>query len=839
MFKFVKYTLFSFLLFATSGALASDGVSLSSLEDIVLQSSKNIVQRPARINTELSILDIEDKFVNFDALASAAQSNDLKGVYNELSNAYNSQYDYYNSNVDEDTGEVVDNSSRAEDIIYYGGAAALLATAGIAISEASSNSNSGVATTSDVFGRTAIEDTLDPSFFVTTEFSAYNQNALSKSGFKYAYAKGLTGDEVKVGVFDWFKKYDTMTEETEFLGHLIYLDVNTDEDDVCGLEDPCEHGTEVTKRLAANRDFSEYHGGAYKASLMLTSVYSSNGFQNLVDAGAQIINTSCDNCVSLSDLEYAVDNNVLVTAAAGNYGGPNPQYPARYADQLDYGLIVAAAVQGANAAPTYTDRCGDQKEFCLVAYSDDGTSYASPQVAAAAALVKEGWGFLTAKQISKILLSSATDLGTPGTDVVYGHGLLNVRAAVSPLGALTTISGLGLRTAYTPSNVISPSNSALGDALNGPQAQSIKLVDEYGRDFAVALQDSTVQQGQDKLSEQNYDKIGSKNSFAEIQLSENASFISYPKTSKDEGFAGSMKYVFDDKRSEITMGFADDINRIFTDNYDRSFNSNGFITSDVFENGFVRFNDNNETFVSSFDYDVDDELTTRFTSIYSDNKVINNIEDLQSNSGSFAGGFASSIIDMKYSPNDDLKLGFNLGTTYEFDTLLGSRFTGAFDISEGSTTYFSGMDMEYNLGNNISANFSYSIGLTKASLSQNSSFSEVSDIISDKFFVTVTKADVFENDKLSLSVGQPTRVISGDATGLSIDVNRQTGQQRLVGFTQSLVPSATNILVQTAYEKELQKDLNLNLAAEYASSPDHSKENKPETTFLGKIKYSY
>src|SRR4029079_2967132 len=86
-----------------------------------------------------------------------------------------------------------------------------------------------------------------------------------------------------------------------------------------------------------------------------------------------------------------------------------------------------------------------------------GTSMATPYVTGAAALIKSGWKNLTAQQVASILFASATDLGAPGIDPVYGRGMLNVDAALKPigdLGAPTSTSSLSLGgTSVTTSGV--------------------------------------------------------------------------------------------------------------------------------------------------------------------------------------------------------------------------------------------------------------------------------------------------------------------------------------------------------------------------------------------------
>ena len=64
-----------------------------------------------------------------------------------------------------------------------------------------------------------------------------------------------------------------------------------------------------------------------------------------------------------------------------------------------------------------------------------GTSFSAPLVTGAIALVQTRWPWLKgyADETVQIILRSATDLGDPGVDPVYGWGLLNIEAAQSPL----------------------------------------------------------------------------------------------------------------------------------------------------------------------------------------------------------------------------------------------------------------------------------------------------------------------------------------------------------------------------------------------------------------------
>lgn len=64
-----------------------------------------------------------------------------------------------------------------------------------------------------------------------------------------------------------------------------------------------------------------------------------------------------------------------------------------------------------------------------------GTSFAAPMVSGAIALLHDRWPWLKSfpQETVDIILKSAKDLGAPGTDPVYGRGLLDIEASQSPL----------------------------------------------------------------------------------------------------------------------------------------------------------------------------------------------------------------------------------------------------------------------------------------------------------------------------------------------------------------------------------------------------------------------
>ncbi|MEL6529921.1 MAG: S8 family serine peptidase [Pseudomonadota bacterium] len=99
-----------------------------------------------------------------------------------------------------------------------------------------------------------------------------------------------------------------------------------------------------------------------------------------------------------------------------------------------------------------------------------GTSFAAPLVSGAISLLHDRWPWLVrhSEETTEIVFRSARDLGAPGVDAVYGHGLLDVTASQSPLdfNAMTFNS-------YQKSNITS------GD-LPGYARQSVSVTELLG-----------------------------------------------------------------------------------------------------------------------------------------------------------------------------------------------------------------------------------------------------------------------------------------------------------------------------------------------------------------------
>jgi len=231
--------------------------------------------------------------------------------------------------------------------------------------------------------------------------------------------------------------------------------------------DPIDHGTGVAGLLASPNNSTGMVGAAYNTYLYPYSFLGQAGSQykmdELVNAAlsqtdVRVINISAATGADFDGrtkaaICHAIGSGRLVVAAAGNPVSPNCQYsniyPARYnaADQrcdngadLQGGLLVVGATDINNNLASWSDNsqtyCSNQKYVNLYAPGKDlitlstqgtigngfagyttksGTSYATPLVSAAAAVLWSAHPAHTAQQIHDQLISSANRLSESAT----------------------------------------------------------------------------------------------------------------------------------------------------------------------------------------------------------------------------------------------------------------------------------------------------------------------------------------------------------------------------------------------------------------------------------------
>lgn len=177
-----------------------------------------------------------------------------------------------------------------------------------------------------------------------------------------------------------------------------------------------------------------------------------------VDNGAKVINFSVGRVGEIGQADkdamaYAVNHDVVVAVAMANKGQENEpnsfsKLPGIIAvagtTQSNEGWIDSwTGPQVALSAPAITVTTHPKAQFSSGFGNGNGTSDSTAIVSGVAALVRAKYPNLDAANVINRLIKSATDLGTPGRDEVFGFGLVNAEKALTMDVAAVTANPLG------------------------------------------------------------------------------------------------------------------------------------------------------------------------------------------------------------------------------------------------------------------------------------------------------------------------------------------------------------------------------------------------------------
>ena len=165
----------------------------------------------------------------------------------------------------------------------------------------------------------------------------------------------------------------------------------------------------------------------------------------------------------------AARSGAVIIFAAGNDGNlNNPDAMsglAYFVPDIAPNWLSVASLQdpqrdGNYGISSFSSRCGYTASFCVAApgsriYSSvidgssadnvttgyanyNGTSMAAPHVAGSIAVLMERFPYMTGAQVAEVLKTTATDMGNPGIDPLYGWEMINLGKAVGGPGMLVT-----------------------------------------------------------------------------------------------------------------------------------------------------------------------------------------------------------------------------------------------------------------------------------------------------------------------------------------------------------------------------------------------------------------
>ena len=324
---------------------------------------------------------------------------------------------------------------------------------------------------------------------VETPDPAYGEH-LDWTGAGAAHDAGLDGAGIRIGVIDSGVNRSHPALAGRVVANLTYLDParnNLDVDDVVG------HGTAVAQ-IIAGQPFGRWPGGiAPGAEIVSARIISDEPpeddgsgegnevsgalglapiHRDLIDRGVRIMNNSWGGLywnnpaatapIAAEYRPFIIDHGGLVVFSAGNSGFDDPSDTSALPSQAGTGgsrpaadlergwlAVVALAAGNPSGLAGYSNACGVAMRYCLAAPgtvvvtgTDDppdapeywygsGTSFAAPIVSGAAALVWEAFPWFDNDLVRQTLLGTATDIGQPGVDDVFGYGRLDIARAVA------------------------------------------------------------------------------------------------------------------------------------------------------------------------------------------------------------------------------------------------------------------------------------------------------------------------------------------------------------------------------------------------------------------------
>ncbi len=595
----------------------------------------------------------------------------------------------------------------------------------------------------------------------------------------------------------------------------------------------------------------------------LKSDISTNGWSN--DHGvAQKWNSSGYTANAASATAYITalnnfqDHGVIVYALSNTYSYSDADFQAALPElfsQLNEAWITAVNIEitGSSGSETYTRKsapCGSTGAYCLggdgfqvsgakgaqngtssyweTNYS--GTSFVAPQISGAVALLSEAFPSHTPAQITDRLLASADNsffnhdavvtFGNGvkhGYDNEFGHGVLDIYAALNPITSSSDNRSMSL---YTGSSINDNSSfqfdnsrlltsSSFGDSLQRGLISEVGYAyDDLDGGFKYDLSShvNAFNKGAASISLSSELESLSNSLNTSLILNHNDNF-----NQETESFS-----IRDDLNTSVTLGASSTpVQSFFESNSDLHDLSN-------YQTPYLEAN----------------EGGIGVNAVYqlSNSRLLLGVTiPIEQDNGQTIGTRKSLVSSLELGDSLSQSVTLMAGITEDKDSLLGSQGTSAFSLEgSNSITTFTALKAQKQFYDNFSLTGIATFGNTNMSSPSNSFVDSASDVKSSSIALIANMKNLSKDDNLSFYVNQPNRVENGSVaikTSSLADSNKNISQTIK---NIDLNSSARQINMGFSYRKDLSKDFAFSLKHLITNNLNHSNtSSKLHSSYFG------
>lgn len=708
-----------------------------------------------------------------------------------------------------------------------------------------------------------------------------------------AYARGLSGRGITIGIFD----SGVASNHREFAGRFLgEYDAFAGRWNSAGS--PTQgHGTFVAGIAAAGYDNYGAMGVAPGANIRSYKIINSAGSVSVTDGqlaaairaanstNTRILNNSWNGSapadtylgaqsgVYKNSLNYYYGNSIsawreassrgsLMVFAAGNEGTKNPGTFAlipQWFPELKGAWLVSVATDSTGRIASYSNRCGVAADYCLAAPgtsvistmtnggygSGSGTSFSAPATSGGVALLMQLYPYLTGAQVKDILLRTANKTGIYADRSIYGQGLMDLDAATRPVGATSIPTGTNVNGGGTSTGGTSASNSVtFGRSVSKGLADvEIGLLDEYGRSFVVGG-DAFVNSGALKNTFSTEDALRDFG-VNETTLIENetmkASFHYAP--SQDRVMAGDNRDRFATAvESADGYGFGLNVGVSAAYQYgafaDGHVEASDYVGASLIANPYLALAaDGNAAYMQ---VPVAPKATLRmgaFTGVRSDGAALHNTIKAPEEDAPAVNGFVSELRVQPPLADGKLTLRGLTGMVSEQDAVLGSASDGALKMGDSTDTFFAAVGADVKLDKKWTASFDFTAGRSSVEKAAGS-LVDTGALYSQAWSAQLTGRDVVKKgDKFGFGVSQPLRVTSGNATITAPGLRDVDGNLSFTSNNVALAADGQETDMQAFYSVVPEKDHTFSIGGVVRLQPNNDSTAKTET--IGLARYSF